>query len=163
MCATIRILGAWLSEETMAMREEVYEILPFILTLSNETFEYQKLSKLSALPGRGTTDLGDLIQTSSATILLKQGEIVSSSSQRDHFILTKYLQITPDTLRFLLPALCHLIVEEKSRQILLDMKIQEILYTYLSYHWTIFDSYKKWLDEQVSVSPSLLHSAHITL
>ena len=29
------------------------------------------------------------------------------------------------------------------------MKIQEILYTYLSYHWTVFDSYKKWLDEQV--------------
>ena len=48
-----------------------------------------------------------------------------------------------------MPALCHLIVEEKSRQILLDMKIQEILYTYLSYHWTVFDSYKKWLDEQV--------------
>lgn len=60
----------------MAMREEVYEILPFILTLSNETFEYQKLPKLSALPGRGTTDLGDLLQTSSSTILLKQGEIV---------------------------------------------------------------------------------------
>ena len=54
-------------------------------------------------------------------------------------------------------------MEEKSRQILLDMKIQEILYTYLSYHWTIFDSYKKWLDEQVSVSPSLLHSVYITL
>ena len=32
---------------------------------------------------------------------------------------------------------------------MLDMKIQEILYTYLSYHWTVFDSYKKWLDEQV--------------
>ena len=58
------------------MREEVYEILPFIFTLSNETFEYQKLAKLSALPGRGTTDLGDLMQTSSSTILLKQGEIV---------------------------------------------------------------------------------------
>ena len=46
-------------------------------------------------------------------------------------------------------------MEEKSRQILLDMKIQEILYTYLSYHWTIFDSYKKWLDEQVN--PRLSH------
>jgi len=132
--ATIRILGAWLSEETMAMREEVCEILPFILRLSNETFEFQKLTKLSALPGRGlrgATDFSDLIETSSATILYKPGE-----------------NITPDTLRFLLPALCHLIVEEKSRQILLDMKIQEILYTYLSYHWTVFDSYKKWLDEQ---------------
>ena len=61
----------------MAMREEVYEILPFILTLSNETFEYQKLTKLSALPGRGATDFSDLIETSSATILCKPGENVS--------------------------------------------------------------------------------------
>ena len=59
------------------MREEVYEILPFILTLSNETFEYQKLTKLSALPGRGATDFSDLIETSSATILCKPGENVS--------------------------------------------------------------------------------------
>ena len=71
-------LGAWLSEETMAMREEVYEILPFILTLSNETFEYQKLTKLSALPGRGATDFSDLLETSSSTILCKPGENVSS-------------------------------------------------------------------------------------
>jgi len=130
VCATIRILGAWLSEETMAMREEVYEILPFILSLSNETFESQKLAKLSMLPGRGSTDFSDFTEASTAN-MQKQGK-----------------QVTPDTLRFLLPALCHLIAEEKSRQILLDMKIQEILYTYLSYHWTIFDSYKKWLDEQ---------------
>jgi hypothetical protein len=41
--------GAWLSEETMAMREEVCEILPFILTLANETFESQKLSKVRLL------------------------------------------------------------------------------------------------------------------
>ena len=35
----------------MAMREEVYEILPFILDISNDTFESQKLTKLSMLPG----------------------------------------------------------------------------------------------------------------
>ena len=139
-----------MSEETMAMREEVYEILPFILTLSNETFETQKLTKLSALPGRGATDFSDLIETSSATKLGKPGENVSEKPYlKKIFKSSYYIQITPDTLRFLLPALCHLIVEEKSRQILLDMKIQEILYTYLSYHWTVFDSYKKWLDEQV--------------
>ena len=64
----------------MAMREEVCEILPFILRLSNETFEFQKLTKLSALPGRGlrgATDFSDLIETSSATILYKPGENVS--------------------------------------------------------------------------------------
>ena len=38
--------GAWLSEESMVMREEVCEILPFILTLANETFESQKLTKV---------------------------------------------------------------------------------------------------------------------
>ena len=66
-----------MSEETMAVREEVCEILPFVLALSNETFENQKLSKLSALPGRGATDFSDLIETSSATILSKPGENVS--------------------------------------------------------------------------------------
>ena len=80
VCATIRILGAWLSEETMAMRDEVYDILPFILSLSNETFEFQKLTKLSALPGRGATDFSDLIETSSATILSKPGENVSQEN-----------------------------------------------------------------------------------
>ena len=64
------------TEETMAMREEVYEILPFILTLSNETFETQKLTKLSALPGRGATDFSDLIETSSAAKMGKPGENV---------------------------------------------------------------------------------------
>jgi len=133
VCATIRILGAWLSEETMAMREEVCEILPFILTLSNETFESQKLGKLSMLPGRGSTDFSDFTETTSCAA---------------HHQGQEGGQVTPDTLRFLLPGLCHLIVEDKSRQILMDMKIQETLYTYLSYHWTIFDSYKKWLEEQ---------------
>ena len=54
VCATIRILGAWLSEETQALREDVYEIVPFIFELANETFEAQKISKLSVLPGRGS-------------------------------------------------------------------------------------------------------------
>lgn len=132
VCATIRILGAWLSEETMAVREEVCEIIPFILTLSNETFESQKLTKLSMLPGRGSTDFSDFTETTSCAHILRNGE----------------QQVPPDTLRYLLPGLCHLIVEDKSRQILMEMKIQETLYSYLSYHWTIFDSYKKWLEEQ---------------
>ena len=57
--------------------------------------------------------------------------------------------MTPDTLRFLLPALCHLVVEDKSRKIVVDMKLHETLYTYLSYHWSIFDSFKHWLEQQV--------------
>lgn len=114
------------------MREEVCEILPFILTLSNETFESQKLTKLSMLPGRGSNDFSDFTESSAGAIMTRKDG-----------------QLTPDTLRFLLPALCHLVSEEAPRQILIDMKIQEMLYAYLSYHWTIFDSYKKWLDQQV--------------
>lgn len=37
-CAMIRVLSAWLAQETSAMRAQVYKILPFILKLSNQTF-----------------------------------------------------------------------------------------------------------------------------
>ena len=57
---------------------------------------------------------------------------------------------TPDTLRFLIPGMCHLVAEDKPRKIILEMKMHETLFTYLSYHWTIFDSHKHWLKEQVS-------------
>jgi len=36
--ASIRCLAAWLAQETSALRQAVYELLPFILELSNETF-----------------------------------------------------------------------------------------------------------------------------
>jgi len=130
VCATIRLLGAWLAEETLALREDVYEVLPFILTVANETFESQKLAKLQTLPGRGSTDFSNFTEE---TMLQRQGDL-----------------LTPDTLRFLLPALCHLVVEDKPRKIVLDMKLHETLYTYLSYHWSIFDSFKHWLAQQAA-------------
>lgn len=37
-CAMIRVLSAWLSQETSAMRSQVYKVLPFVLKLSNKTF-----------------------------------------------------------------------------------------------------------------------------
>ena len=73
VCATIRILGAWLSEETQALRDEVYDILPFILQLGSDTFEAQKLVKLAALPGRGMNDLNNFTPESALTILQKHG------------------------------------------------------------------------------------------
>ena len=73
VCATIRILGAWLSEETQALRDEVYDILPFILQLGSDTFEAQKLAKLAALPGRGSNDLSNFTPESALTILQKHG------------------------------------------------------------------------------------------
>ena len=63
-------MGAWLAEETLALREDVYEVLPFILTVANETFESQKLAKLQTLPGRGSTDFSNFTEE---TMLQRQG------------------------------------------------------------------------------------------
>jgi hypothetical protein len=42
-CALIRVLSAWLSQETSAMRSQVYKILPFVLSVANKTFyEYRQ-------------------------------------------------------------------------------------------------------------------------
>ena len=57
----------------MAMREDVYEILPFIMLVANETFEAQKLSKLATLPGRGSDDFSNFTQEAVASNK-KQGE-----------------------------------------------------------------------------------------
>ena len=126
LCAIIRVLGTWLSEETMAIRDDVYEILKFVLEFSVSTFESQKLLKLANLPGRNFNE---------NTIL----KIDNSTST------------TPDTLRFLLPGLCHLVTEDKSREIFMNLKMYETLHTYLSYHWSIYESYRNWLADQVSV------------
>lgn len=144
VCATIRILSAWLAEETMALREDVYEILPFVFTLAHETFEAQKLDKLRSLPGRrsvvgGATDYGEASVAEAVSGGLEDSDSFSASQSA-----------TPDVLRFLLPGLCHLVAEDKSRKILLDLKLHETLYTYLSYHWTIFESQKLWLNEQAA-------------
>ena len=130
VCATIRILGAWLSEETQALRDEVYDIIPFIYQLATETFEVQKSAKLAALPGRSTDEF---TSESALTSLQNKGSQAT----------------TPDTLRFLVPAMCHLVAEDKPRKIILDMKMHETLFTYLSYHWAIFDSFRQWLKAQV--------------
>ena len=58
---------------------------------------------------------------------------------------------TPDTLRFLIPGMCHLVAEDRPRKIILDMKMHETLHAYLSYHWTIFDSFKSWLQKHVRI------------
>ncbi|XP_040575000.1 neurochondrin homolog [Lepeophtheirus salmonis] len=130
VCAIIRVLAAWLAEETSASRENVYSVLPYILKTASDTFEVQKLEKLRSLPGRGKSNFSNF---SEETVLASKNQPVIHP---------------PDTLRFLLPALCHLVTEEPSRQIFLDLKMHDTLYKYASYHWSIFESYKTWLEER---------------
>ncbi|QQP50650.1 Neurochondrin -like protein, partial [Caligus rogercresseyi] len=133
ICALIRVLAAWLAEETAASREDVYSILPYVLKTAADTFEVQKLEKLRSLPGRGGK--ANYSNFSEETVLASKNQPVIHP---------------PDTLRFLLPALCHLVTEDPSRQIFLDLKMHDTLYIYASYHWSILESYKQWLEEQVS-------------
>lgn len=119
ICAMVRVLSAWLAQETAAMRNAIYALLPFMLTIANETF-YAYRSQYFA--DKAKSD---------------QGKVSETSMDIDSDPLSKV-----DILRIMLPALCHLTVEEKSRQILLDIKQDEVLLECLTYHWSIVH-YKK--------------------
>lgn len=113
VCAMVRVLSAWLAQETSAMRNSVYELLPFMLTLANETFYAYRSRRLAEK---------------------KQS---SDTMETDSDVISQV-----DVLRLMLPALCHLAVEEKARKILLEAKEDEVLYECLVYHWSIVH-YKK--------------------
>lgn len=117
ICAMVRVLSAWLAQETSAMRNAIYALLPFMLTLANETFHAYRsryLAEKSRNDGRAGSEMEVDVDPMSKV----------------------------DILRIMLPALCHLTVEEKSRQILLEVKQDEVLLECLTFHWSIVH-YKK--------------------
>ncbi|XP_045474947.1 neurochondrin homolog [Harmonia axyridis] len=105
VCATIRVLASWLAQETTAMRAQVYQLLPFILEMANETFNAYKSIKIAEKSGKTDDSLDPL------------GKV--------------------DILRILMPALCHLAVEDTSRKILLKQNEHQVLYEFIEFHWTI--------------------------
>jgi len=113
ICAMVRVLAAWLAQETSAMRNAIYALLPFMLTLANETF-YAYRSRYFAEKARTEA----------------KGEDTTMETESDPLSQV-------DILRVMLPALCHLTVEEKSRQILLEVKQDEVLLECLTFHWSI--------------------------
>jgi len=113
ICAMVRVLAAWLAQETSAMRGAIYTLLPFLLLLSNETFyAYRARYMMEKVRGPGGTS--------------------GSSDQVDADPLSQI-----DVLRLMLPALCHLTVEEKARKILLDSKEDDVFYECFAFHWSI--------------------------
>ncbi|XP_017883573.1 neurochondrin homolog [Ceratina calcarata] len=122
ICATVRVLAAWLAQETTAMRSQVCAVLPYILTVANDTFYAHRNRKLAEKAKANAKAKGDEGMTSGEVTYDPVSEV--------------------DLLRLLLPALCHLTVEEEARKILLQHKQEEVLFECLSYHWTIVH-YKK--------------------
>lgn len=109
VCATIRVLGAWLAEETAANKDEVYETIPFIIKTCWYNFD-QNNKKMQ-------------------TKAKKKGQLKRQAKEDTREKL-------PDIFRFLLPGLCHLTAEDTPRYILLELELENLLYEYLNYHWT---------------------------
>jgi hypothetical protein len=109
--AMVRVLSAWLVQETSAIGPSIYKILPFMFKLANESFyesrEYRVNNKVGAAEKK---EVG--------------------------------VEPPADVLRVMLPALCHLVVEEEGRKIFLKAKQEDVLFELLTFHWTIAH-YKK--------------------
>lgn len=101
-CAMIRVLGAWLSTETSAMKEAIYKLLPFIFKVANDTF-YERRQFI--------------LDNKSNSEYAGEGPV--------------------DVLRYFLPALCHIVVDEAGRKIFLKCKQEDVLYDFILFHWTI--------------------------
>lgn len=84
--AAVRILGAWLAEDSLTLSGEVYSILPFLV------------------------------------------ELCVSASPR---------QPEEDLLKFLLPGLCHMTVDDKARPVLVDAGLGRILSRYMQQLWEL--------------------------
>ncbi|XP_039947695.1 neurochondrin homolog [Bactrocera tryoni] len=97
ICAIVRILSAWLAQETTAMRPAVYKILPFMFKVGNESFHDLKAWRNGSREGEQPVDV----------------------------------------LRVMLPALCHLALEDDARKILFTTKQDEILLEQIEFYFTI--------------------------
>lgn len=126
VCAVVRVLAAWLAQETTAMRPQVYAVLPYVLTVANDTFYAHRNRKMAEKAKSQSAKGGDKADEGTSS-----GEAVAHDPMSEN-----------DILRLLLPALCYLAVEEDARKILLQHKQDEVLFECLSYHWTIVH-YKK--------------------
>ncbi|KAI8489361.1 hypothetical protein Bbelb_328040, partial [Branchiostoma belcheri] len=127
--ASVRVLGAWLAEETSALREEetsalreeVYRILPFLIklgSLSLETSEDQST---------GAAGVSSLSQEMEELDLHKEKEPYLPKS---------------GVLSFLLPGLCHLTAETRPRGILMQLQVHQVLARCLQLHLSCFLSTK---------------------
>lgn len=106
VCASVRVVVAWLAQETSAMRAQVYKLLPYMLRLANETFHASRSRRVAAKSGTPMeTDQSELGQV--------------------------------DVLRIMLPALCHLTVEDEARTIMLKAKEEDVLFECFEFHWSI--------------------------
>ncbi|XP_075051583.1 neurochondrin [Mixophyes fleayi] len=110
--ASVRLLGVWLAEETSCLKQEVIQLLPFLVHYMQTWHQ------------RG-------VSCRSQPKEVSQMAILSSS----------WGAVWPgDAVRFLLPALCHLSAEEAPRRILISEGVPALLCEYYQQQWEVFST-----------------------
>lgn len=110
--ASIRVLGAWMAEETCALKQEVCDVLPFLIHYARVLFE---------CPSRSDNVDNEV----------KELSLTDSSEAKTW---------SKDALRFLLPGFCHLSVEDAPRRILISHGFHVLLLRYFTQQWEVFSS-----------------------
>ncbi|CAH1268704.1 NCDN [Branchiostoma lanceolatum] len=124
--ASVRVLGAWLAEETSALREEVYGLLPFLIKLGWVVLPAVSLS---------LDDTEDQSKGAAGVSSLSE-EMQELDLQTEH----EKEQYLPKSgvLSFLLPGLCHLTAEPRPRALLLQLQVHQVLARCLQLHLANF-------------------------
>ncbi|KAG8451425.1 hypothetical protein GDO86_003583 [Hymenochirus boettgeri] len=108
---SVRLLGAWLAEETSCLKHEVFQLLPFLVHYM------QTWHQRNVTCWKMRNDVSQMAITSS------------------------WGSIWPgDPVRFLLPALCHLSAEEAPRRMLISEGVPVLLYEYFQHQWEVLCS-----------------------
>uniref|UniRef100_A0A4W3JHC9 Neurochondrin n=1 Tax=Callorhinchus milii TaxID=7868 RepID=A0A4W3JHC9_CALMI len=110
--ASVRILGVWMAEETAALKQEICDVLPFLIHYARTLFE---------CPAK----LDDLSSQVEGLALVDRSETTAW---------------TKDALRFLLPGFCHLSAEDEPRRILISHGFHVLLLRYFTQQWEVFIS-----------------------
>ncbi|XP_009684136.2 neurochondrin [Struthio camelus] len=110
--ASVRILGAWMAEETSSLKREICELLPFLVHYAKKLFK------------EGET---------AASLPQSDGMLAGLDS-------SKGSGLPRDALRFLLPGFCHLTAEDKPRDILVSEGAPALLCEYFLHHWEVLMS-----------------------
>ncbi|XP_053310653.1 neurochondrin [Spea bombifrons] len=128
--ASVRMLGAWLAEETSCLKKEVLNLLPFLLHYMRTC--YQRGVACRSLPKE-----------------VSQVAMLSS----------KWGAVWPgDPIRFLLPGLCHLSAEEAPRRVLISEGAPALLCDYFLQQWEVFSGVENECAENRTVAELSLQS-----
>nr|XP_014352512.1 PREDICTED: neurochondrin [Latimeria chalumnae] len=132
---SVRLLSAWLAEETASLKEAICDLLPFLIQYTKALFERELAS-------------GD-VSSWTAELVLSDGPGGPPCPT--------------DALRLLLPGLCHLTAEEGPRRILISEGAPALLLQYFTHQWDVLRSSQQTSDIADGVEMSLRTSCGIFL